>query len=414
MRATSVLRVILAIQNLLVRGFCFVELGLVVDVAPRTTIPRCGDCGAKARRVYDRRERYWRHLDVAGMTVRLRYSIRRVRCPRCLGVKTEHVAWAAPSSNFTYAFEERTGYLAQQSSKSAVAKLMRVAWRTVGDIISRVVVRHFEAVEDQLEGLRHIGIDELSYRRHHQYITVVVDHERGEVVWSRPGKNADTLREFFDEIGAERCSEIESVTIDMSQAYIKAVQERVPQARLVFDRFHVQRLVQDALDETRRDEVRAAETKEEKKSMKGTRWALQKSPWNLRGSDIRTLEQLELDNWMLYRAYLLKESFAEILNRRQVNVAHWKLQRWIADAKNSTLQHFERVARTIEKYADGILEYVRTRFTNARTEGLNGKIRTITRRSYGFHSASALIAMIFLCCGGVELTPAFSVPQGFH
>ena len=160
MRATSVLRVIVAIQNLLVRGFCFVELGLVVDVAPRTTIPRCGDCGAKARRVYDRRERYWRHLDVAGMTVRLRYSIRRVRCPRCLGVKTEHVPWAAPSSNFTYAFEERTGYLAQQSSKSAVAKLMRVAWRTVGDIISRVVGRHFEAVEDQLAGLRHIGIDE--------------------------------------------------------------------------------------------------------------------------------------------------------------------------------------------------------------------------------------------------------------
>ncbi len=414
MRTTSLLRVILAIQYLLVRGFSFDEVGLVVDVAPRAKIPRCGDCGTKARRVHDRRDRQWRHLDVAGMMVRLRYSIRRIRCTRCFGVKTESVPWAAPSSPFTFAFEERTGYLAQQSSQTAVSKLMRVAWRTVGEIVGRVVGRAEEAGDDRLEGLRHIGIDELSYRRHHEYITVVVDHERGEVVWSRPGKNADTLREFFDELGPDRCSEIESVTIDMSRAYISAVEGCVPNARLVFDRFHVQRLVQDALDETRRDEVRAAETKEEKKAMKGTRWALQKNPWNLNGDEMTTLAQLEVDNWMLYRAYLLKESFAEILDRRQVNLARSKLYQWIADAKNSTLPHFERVARTIERHVGGILEYVRTRFTNGRTEGLNGKIRTITRRAYGFHSATALIGMIFLCCGGVHLSPAFSAPQSFH
>ena len=148
--------------------------------------------------------------------------------------------------------------------------------------------------------------------------------------------------------------------------------------------------------------------------MKGTRWALQKNPWNLNGDEMTTLAQLEVDNWMLYRAYLLKESFAEILDRRQVNVACSKLYQWIADAKNSTLPHFERVARTIEKHVGGILEYVRTRFTNGKTEGLNGKIRTITRRAYGFHSATALIGMIFLCCGGVHLSPAFSAPQSFH
>ena len=112
---------------------------------------------------------------------------------------------------------------------------MRVAWRTVGDIVNRVVRRHFGSHGDRLERLRHIGIDELSYRRHHEYITVVIDHVRGEVVWSRPGKNADTLHEFFDELGPERSAEIESVTIDMSQAYISAVEERVPEACLVFD-----------------------------------------------------------------------------------------------------------------------------------------------------------------------------------
>lgn len=242
----------------------------------------------------------------------------------------------------------------------------------------------------------------------------MVDHERGVVVWSSKGKNSDTLRAFFEELGPERSAKIESVTIDMSGAYIKAVEEMVPDARLIFDRFHVQRLVQDALDETRRDEVHAAETKAEKKALKGTRWSLLKSPWNLTEADRQTLEELEQANRTIFRGHMLKEAFAGILDRRQINVARGMLEQWIDDAKQSGLEHFARAARTIERYQEGILEYVRTRFSNGRTEGINGKIRTITRRAFGFHSASALIAMIFLCCGGVHVTPAFSAPPSFH
>lgn len=413
LRASTLLRVLLAIQHLVVRGFHFESTGLVVEVVPTRPVPRCGDCGAVARRVHDRRNRYWRHLDMVGMTVRLRYSIRRVHCRACEGVKTEQVPWASAGCNFTHAFEERVAYLAQQSSKTAVSKLLRVAWRTVGGIVHRVVGQHLDAGEDRLEGLRHIGIDELSYRRHHEYVTVVVDHERGIVVWSQKGKSADTLRAFFDELGPDRCAMIETVTIDMSQAFIRAVQDKVPHAKMIFDRFHVQRLVQSALDETRRDEVREASVKE-KKTLKNTRWSLLKSPWNLTDSDVQTLEELEEANKTIFRGHCLKESFAAILDRRQINVARRSLRRWIADAKRSGLVHFARVARTVEKHVDGILEYVRTRFSNGRTEGLNGKIRTITRRAFGFHSAHALIAMIFLCCGGVQVTPAFSAPSGFH
>ena len=261
---------------------------------------------------------------------------------------------------------------------------------------------------DRLDGLRHIGIDELSYRRHHEYITVVVDHERSVVVWAARGKSADTLRAFFDELGSDRCAEIESVTIDMSQAYISAVTEKVPDARLVFDRFHVQRLVQSALDETRRDEVRAAASKEETSALKGTRWPLLSGSWNLSVSNVETLRELEETNRPIFRGYLLKECFAAILDRRQIHVAGNCLHQWIIDAKASGLSNFAKAARTIEKHKVGILEYVRTRFNNGRTEGINGKIRTITRRAFGFHSARALISMIFLCCGGVHVTPAFS------
>lgn len=414
MRASTVLRILLGIQDLAVRGFHLEPTGLVVDVAPAWTIPRCGECGARCRSVHDGRERRWRHHDLAGMTLHLRYRIRRARCPDCGTVKTERVPWAAHGSHFTYAFEERAAFLAQQCSKTAVTKLLRTTWRTLGTLIRRVVGRAHDAAGDRLDGLRLIGVDELSYRRHHEYVTVVVDHERRRIVWAARGKSAATLKRFFEELGAERCAKLEAVTIDLSGAYIKAVTEASPAATLVFDRFHVQRLAHDALDETRRDEVRKAQGADAKAALKGTRWALQKSPWNLTDVEVQTLAQLERTNRPLFRAHLLKESLTAILDGRQINVARRRLEQWIAEARRSRLPHFRRVARTIEKHLHGILEYIRVRLTNGPIEGLNGKARVITRRAFGFHSASALIAMLFLCCGGVHVTPAFSAPEGFH
>lgn len=415
MRATTVLRELIAIQSLFVRGVEFDSTGLVVDVAPTWKRARCGECGRKGRGSYDGRERRWRHHDLAGMTLHLRYRIRRVDCRHCGTVKTEQVPWAAHAGNFTHEFEERAAYLAQQCSKTAVASLLRVSWRTVGMIVRRVVGRARDLGEgDGLDGLRIIGVDELSYRRHHKYVTVVVDHERSRIVWAAKGKSAATLKGFFEDLGSERCAELEAVTIDMSGAYIKAVTEATPGAKLIFDRFHVQRLAHDALDQTRRDEVRGAKTKVEKRALKGTRWPLQRSAWNMSDSDARTLEELESANYSLFRAHLLKESLVSILDGKQINVARARLARWVSEARGSGLVHFERVAGTIEKHAEGILEYVRSRLSNGRTEGLNGKIRTITRRAFGFHSASALIAMIFLCCGGVHVTPAHSRPRSTH
>ncbi|MFT4540426.1 MAG: transposase [Planctomycetota bacterium] len=246
LRSTTLLRTVLAIQSISVRGSAFDDFGLIVDVAPTWSIPRCGDCGGPAHSVHDQRERYWRHLDGGGMFVKLRYAIR------------------------------------------------------------RVVGRHLDGGEDRLEGLRHIGIDELSYRRHHQYVTVVIDHERGVVVWSQRGKSADTLKACFKDLGPERCKLIESATIDMSGAYISAVGEMIPDAKMIFDRFHVQRLVQNALDETRRDEVREAPDTEGKKALKNTRWWLLKSPWNLTDTESMGLEGLEEANKWLSRGYLLK------------------------------------------------------------------------------------------------------------
>lgn len=409
MRLTSLLRQLIGLEATIVVGVEFDVVGLVVDVRPSNRIPRCSGCDRKVWGTYDRRRRRWRHLDLAGMSLHLRYELRRVACRHCDGVRVEAVPWADPGLWFTRRFEDQVGYLAQRSDKNTVSDQMRIAWKTVGDIIQRVVDRHGRA--DVLDGLTLIGVDELSYRRHHEYVTVVVDHARGEVVWAHRGKNADTLKAFFDELGPERAAKLEAVTIDMSAAYIKAVTEASPNAQVIFDRFHVQRLAHDALDQVRRAEMRDADTVDEKRGMKGTRWALHKNPWNLSRLEHEKLTLLQQTNRRIYRGYLLKEALAACLDGRQIHVATAKLREWLAWASRSKLAPFVKLARTVKKHLDGILGYVRSRLSNGRTEGLNGKIRTITRRSFGFHSADALIAMIQLCCAGIDLAPVFVYPK---
>ena len=410
MRATSLLRTLLALQDTVVTGSELTPEAVIVDVKPTWRIGRCSDCHRKAP-TYDHRPRRWRHLDLGGIKCLLRYDRRRVKCRHC-GIKVEAVPWAEAGSRFTRPFEMHTTYLAKGTDKTTVTKLMRISWVTVGKIIQRVVARQRGDV-DRLDGLVIIGVDELSYRRHHEYVTVVVDHARGIVVWAAEGKNAATLNQFFVDLGPERCAKLEAVTIDMSAAYIKAVTEATPEAKIIFDRFHIQRKAHDALDEVRRAEVNEAEP-EDKKGLKKTRWALQKNPWNLTDLEADKLTELQRTNKRIYRAYLLKEALAGVLDCRSIGIARVKLSEWLSWASRSRLAPFVKLARTVRKYREGILEYVRDRLNNGRVEGLNGKIRTITRRAYGFHSATSLISMIFLCCGGIDAYPAHISPFLTH
>lgn len=408
MRATTLFRNLIQIPHTRVLEVLIDDLGILVQVAPTTAVPYCSGCGRQVRARYDAESRNWRHLDACGMKVLLRYHLRRVNCPRC-GVVVEMVPWAEPKVGFTRDFEDHVAYFAQQASQTVVAETMRIAWRTVGAIVQRVIPRHRDP-SLLLKDLEHIGVDELSYRRHHEYVSVVVDHVGQKVVWAHEGKNAATLGSFFDAIGPEAASKLKTVTMDMSAAYIEAVTSRAPQAQIVFDRFHVQRLVQDALDKLRRAEVRMLEDAGDRSDLKQTKYVLLKNPWNLTWLEAERLSLLQRTNRRLYRGYLLRTAIADILGRRQVNVVREKLLEWIGWANRSRLPSFKKVAKTIKKYLDGIVAIAATGLNNARTEGLNGKIRVITRRAYGFHNAHALIGFIFLCCSGVILHPVFKTP----
>lgn len=404
MRWTTVLRRLLGVTQMLVESTLFRRDGtLAVSVRPTWRRSRCGGCGRKASR-YDRRPvRGWRHLPWGRSSVELLYAPWRVSCRRC-GIRVERVAWAPPAGRFTYAFEEMAAYLAQITDKTQVRRLLGIAWETVGSIVERVVERRLDP--ERLVGLRRIGIDEFSYKKRHNYLTVVVDHDRRRVVWAGEGRSAEALAPFFEQLGAEGCEAIEMVTIDLSAAYIKAVREKLPNAEIVYDRFHVQRLVSDALDEVRRELVRELATDpDQARAVKRTRFVLLMNPWNLSRAQRRKLSEVQRSNQRLYRAYLLKETLAQALDYRQPKRAERALREWLAWASRSRLRPFVKAARTIRKHLDGILAYIRTRLTNGLVEGLNNRIRMIARRAYGFHSHQALTAMIFLNCGGIQLDP---------
>lgn len=403
MRATTLLRRLLGISGVHVEEVLFtVSRGLGVAVRPCWRRSRCGQCGRRARR-YDRRPlRRWPHLAFGRTRVELTYAPWRVSCRRC-GIRIERVTWAEHGSRFTRDFEELVAYLAQIADQTKVTELTAIAWATVGAIVERVVARRL--APDRLEELRCIGVDEFSYRKRHHYLTVVVDHDRRRVVWAAPGRSGEVLARFFTELGPERCAAIATVTMDMAAGYRRAVESCLPGAEIVYDRFHVQRLASDALDQVRRALVRELEGTDEARAVKKTRFALLKNPWHLTPPESEKLSTIQQTNRRLYRAYLLKESLAGALDYRQVARARRALEHWLSWASRSRLKPFARVARTIRRHFDGILAYVRTRFTNGFTEGTNNKLRLVARRAFGFHSPEPLIAMLFLTCGGIQLKP---------
>lgn len=403
MRVSSLLRQLLPFPRLVIEKVSFDATSrLIVEVRARGR-PRCPGCHRKAP-IYDHRpSREWRHLDFGGHQVILQATrLRRVDCRRCAMIRVEEVTWAAPDSDFTLPFEDQVGWLLQHCDKTSISTLMRIAWRTVGSIAARVVGRCRLPID--LSQLSVIGVDEISFRKGHRYLTLVTDHGSGRVIWAREGRSAETLAAFFAEIGPDARARIEWVTIDMSAAYRKAIDEHLPNAQVIYDRFHVQKLLSEAVDETRRTIWRSLKGTPEGDAMKRTRWPLLKRPWHLLPDQEIKLEEIAKTNRSLYSAYLLKESFAAIYDSLAFpEHAKKQIEAWLRAASRSRNPAFVRVGRTIRKHLDGVLAFFETGYTSGRCEGLNTKARLATRQAFGFHSAAAVLAMIELRCGGITI-----------
>jgi transposase len=358
---------------------------------------RCGICRRRSPGfdLGDGRRR-WRALDLGTTLAFVEAGAPRVSCRRH-GVVVCAVPWARHDSRFTRAFEDQAAWLAVHCSKTAVAQLMRVAWRTVGSILERVADEAQRDV-DLLAGLTRVGIDEISHRRGQRYLTVIVDHDSGRLVWAAAGRDRRTVEAFLDALGAERCTQIELVSADMAAWVAGPIRERCPQAELCLDPFHVVMLATDALDEIRREvwnEARQAGQTAVARDLKGARFALWKNPENLTERQAAKLSDIQRTNARLYRAYLLKEQLRQIY-RLPAEQAIALLERWITWARRCRLKPFVKLARTITDQRAGISAAIRHGLSNARVEAINTQIRLLTRRAFGFHSPDALIALAML------------------
>jgi transposase len=337
----------------------------------------------------------------------------RVNCPDC-GVNVAHVPWARAGAGHTVDFDRQVAWLATHTSKKATAHLMRIAWRTVGAIITRYWADVEECV-DRFENLTRIGIDEISYRKGRKYLVVAVDHDTGRLLWAGVGRDSQTVEEFFDLLGPERCAKITLVSADSARWIAKAVAARCPNAVQCADPFHVVAWATDALDQVRRDAWnsaagRARDTMRTRHKTTGTaktyadmRYALWKNPDNLTANQRAAIAWIATNDPRLHRAYLLKEGLRYIFKAKGQDGKD-ALDRWLSWAARCRIPEFVKLAKKVKQYRAAIDATLDHGLSNALIESTNTKIRLITRTAFGFADPNALIALAMLSLGGYKPT----------
>jgi len=443
-------------KGVLVKKVRFEPDRVVVEVALRRRRLICPDCGYSTRARKDTRPEHtvWRHLDLGIWRIEIHCRRRRLWCPGH-GARTEGVPFARPKSEFTRDFECLVAWLATHTDKTTITHMLRIDWGTVGRIIKRVCDDELDP--DRLHDLFEIGIDEVSWKKQHNYLTLIADHQRRCVVWGCEGKGEKAADSFFAELDPEptapspppprqahepaimvpfgpcptvpaghgipggwlepglelepaifaRASRLTAISMDMTGGYAKSVRHHAPQATVCIDPYHVVQLANQALDEVRRaywNELRSLADQDAAKRFKDARWSLLKAPEKLTETQAATLARIRAAGGEVWRAYTLKEAVRGIfetgLSLQDVTIL---IDRLLSRLARSRLEPFVRLGKTIRKHCDGILAAIRLGINQGRTEALNNKVRLITRRAYGFHSAKAALALILLTCGPITL-----------
>lgn len=362
------------------------EIALEPTEGPRV----CSCCGKEVSTIYDSRIRRLRDLSVFELATYLVVSRRRVLCP-CCGVKVEELKWAEAYQRCTIRFAEYVAKLCEFLPVKQVADLLDLDWKTVKEIDKQALKGRFG--QPDYAGLRLLAVDEVSYKKHHKYLTVVLDLERTRVVWVGQDRSKETLDRFFEEIGQERAEKIVAMAIDMWDPFLASIKEHAPQAAIVFDKFHVIASYGRIIDKVRNEEYRKA-AEAQKPVLKGTKYLLLKNPENLKPEQKLRLEELLSLNQNLNTAYLLKEELRRFWDLREPQEAQSFLDRWIGWANESGIEELIGFAKTLDRYREGLINHACWPINSAKLEGVNNKIKVIKRMAYGFHDVEYFILKI--------------------
>ena len=425
----KILRYALALLHTVVESVRIEDERIIASVRPHKRYGLCcPECGTRCE-CYDvsPKPRRWRAMDLARSRCFLEYRTRRVCCPEH-GVLVESVPWARHKSRFTRDFEDWIACLTVRCTISAVAELARVEWHSVGDVCARVYA-DLEKVrgKGRFDGIKRIGIDETSYRKGHKYLTVVVDHDRGCLIWAHEGYGKDVLNLFLDELTRDQRRGIEVVTADGARWIKMLVKRRCPNARWVMDPFHVVSWMNDALDSVRCEEwqvvKRAArdampvrkrpgrprkgeETPYEAKALKsaadtikGAKYALLKNPDNLTDAQREKLDTIKRKiGSRLFRTWEFKEDLRAVFRAQTPTEASQLLDVWLHEAAYCKIKPVVEVEKKVRRRKTDIIAAIELGISNARVESINSKIKVTVKMGYGFRNIDNLVALLMLRC----------------
>ena len=385
-----------------------------VEIANEQKRLPCPVCALECAR-HDTRRRRWRHLDTCQFQTTLEAEVPRVKC-RLHGVKQVLIPWADRGSRFTAMFEMLVISWLQETSIKAVAELFGLSWNVIDGIMQRAVRRGVKRqCFEEGRGLpKHLGIDETSFQKRHEYVTVICDQEKGHVVHVADGRSASAVEEYLGDFDDESRAAVETVAMDMWQAYINAVDEYIPgsEEKICFDKFHMAQHLGNAVDKVRREEHRRLMGCDDA-SLKGSRHLWLTNPENLTRGRLKELETLRRVAEKTGRAWALKETAMDAWRYRSRHWARKALRSWYSWAIRSRLEPMRKVARMIKRRLEGLVNAIYHGVTNARAEGINSRIQWIKYTARGFRNRERFRRAIHFHLGGLNMVPESLQPIAF-
>jgi len=357
---------------------------------------------------YDRRRREWRHLDTCQFRTLLVADVPRVRCPEH-GVVTVSVPWAEPGSGFTALFEALVIDWLREASISAVSRRLGLSWNAIDRIMRAAVVRGLSRREHN--PVQRIGVDETSFRRRHDYVTVVSDQADQRVLYVADDRGRESLAGYYETLSEDHREAIESIAMDMWPAYIRATREAIPGAKekIAFDKFHVAKYLGDAIDKVRRDEHRALQ-REGRNDLLRTKHHWLMNPHNMSAKQWRGFRRLRQSTLRTARAWAIREFAMSLWHYTSRGWALRAWKRWLSWALRCRLEPVKKVAYTIREHLWGIINAIVLQADNGGAESINSRIKLLKVRARGFRSKPRFRNAIYFHLGGLDLYPASVKP----
>lgn len=344
-------------------------------------LPVCSGCFRKVRRVHSYENRAIQDLPMSESRVIINLRYRKVRCLDC-GIRVEHHEFVAPYARHTYRLATFVFNLCEDMSLSKVSELLCLSWDQVKNIDHSELRKRYANID--LSNLKILTIDEISFRKHHKYLTVIANFETGEVIGVVENRDYDALANFLKKLPLEVRQNIEAIAIDMWDAFIKATRDYLPNALIVFDLFHVVAAFGRIIDKIRNQEFRNADP-QMKKLLKRSRYLLLKNAQNLKNEEQPKLKDILQNNQSLATVYILKDYLKRLWQYKSRTWAVKFLTYWCNLARDSGVELLQKFVKTLLQYSYGIINHCDYPIHTGKLEGINNKIKVIKRKAYGYH-----------------------------